>query len=84
MSIIGCTSYFRAVYEIDHPHIPYQTILYFIVYIMVLRKWRMCSGSGEGAELCKNTIKAGGSTARARSKMCEWVMEWMDGWLDTP
>ena len=18
------------------------------------------------------------------SKMCEWVMEWMDGWMDTP
>ena len=27
----------------------------------------------------KNTIKAGGSTASARSKMCEWVMG--DGWV---
>ena len=26
------------------------TILYFIVYIMVLGKWQMCSRSGEGAE----------------------------------
>ena len=25
-------------------------ILYFIVYIMVLGKWQMCSRSGEGAE----------------------------------
>ena len=29
-----------------------------------------------------DTIKAGGSTARAQSKMCEWVTGWMDGWMD--
>ena len=32
----------------------------------------------EGFDI-KNTIKAGGSTARAWSKMCEWVMG--DGWV---
>ena len=33
---------------------------------------------GENLFDTKNTIKAGGSTARAQN------VDWMDGWMDTP
>ena len=46
----------RAMLGFEEPHGPHClaicTILYFIVYIMVLGKWRVCRSGGEGAELC--------------------------------